>query len=239
MPVLLKIKLFGKVNGASPSQIHGAFFSLLYRVSNKLFSEVHPMEPKPFSLYLVGNTIRLSLLSDEIAEKFLKESINMERIRLGKRNYIVEKIEIDDNKILDFKDIISQAKAKKTIEVEFITPTTFRTGDIDTPLPLPRFVFSNWLWKWNAFCQNESEKIPNDVIRYVEEMCFISNMNIHSEIFDTGKEKIIGFVGRCTFSFSRILPEVRKYLNALADFAEFAGTGRKTTYGMGLTKRLS
>jgi CRISPR-associated endoribonuclease Cas6 len=48
-----------------------------------------------------------------------------------------------------------------------------------------------------------------------------------------------GFVGSCSFRLVGLQdPDVVKTLNALADFAFFAGVGAKTTMGFGVAKRL-
>ena len=49
-----------------------------------------------------------------------------------------------------------------------------------------------------------------------------------------------GFVGTCRFTVrpSRVEPVYRKILATLAAYSYYAGTGRKTTMGMGLTRRL-
>ena len=58
--------------------------------------------------------------------------------------------------------------------------------------------------------------------------------------FDGARAREQGFVGICRFTAksSRIAPAHRKILSALASYSYYAGTGRKTTMGMGLTRRL-
>jgi CRISPR/Cas system endoribonuclease Cas6 (RAMP superfamily) len=51
----------------------------------------------------------------------------------------------------------------------------------------------------------------------------------------------VGFVGQVTFAITqarKLDQAIVWQLNALADYAEFCGTGRKTTQGMGQTRRL-
>ena len=52
---------------------------------------------------------------------------------------------------------------------------------------------------------------------------------------------MVGFLGQVTFIITkaRRLNQAQVWqLNALADYAEFCGTGRKTTHGMGQTRRV-
>ena len=58
--------------------------------------------------------------------------------------------------------------------------------------------------------------------------------------FDGARTREQGFVGTCRFTAksSKIEPAHRKILATLAAYSYYAGTGRKTTMGMGLTRRL-
>ena len=58
--------------------------------------------------------------------------------------------------------------------------------------------------------------------------------------FDGARTREQGFVGTCRFTAksSKMAPVHRKILATLAAYSYYAGTGRKTTMGMGLTRRL-
>ncbi len=60
---------------------------------------------------------------------------------------------------------------------------------------------------------------------------FPSFVNIHTEILADSRSKIIGIVGE-------VEPIQIKQINILADFALYAGVGRKTTMDMGMMRRL-
>ena len=68
---------------------------------------------------------------------------------------------------------------------------------------------------------------------------FPSFINIHTEIVPDSRSKFIGIVGEVSY---RIMGDVEaiqvKQINALADFALYAGIGRKTTMGMGMGRRV-
>ena len=65
-------------------------------------------------------------------------------------------------------------------------------------------------------------------------------IKLHTEVSSNYDSKFIGCVGEISY---RILGDVEpiaiKQINALANFALYAGVGRKTTMGMGMTRRLS
>jgi CRISPR-associated endoribonuclease Cas6 len=122
---------------------------------------------------------------------------------------------------------------EKTIAFHLATPTAFRQGKYDSPLPTRENVFKSLCDRWNTYSEIP---INSEIIEYI----FPSRFDIKTEVvknYDT--HSFIGCVGEIGY---RILgdaaPEAIKQINALADFAMFAGIGRKTTMGMGMAKRL-
>lgn len=53
----------------------------------------------------------------------------------------------------------------------------------------------------------------------------------------TGRYPLIGFAGKCMYRIMDDDPVRVREVNGLADFALLAGTGMKTTQGMGQTRR--
>jgi CRISPR-associated endoribonuclease Cas6 len=113
----------------------------------------------------------------------------------------------------------------------FCTPTTFRQGQFDSALPTRENVFGSLLRRWNQYSGIE---FPDALIEHV----FPSFFDIQTELVTDARSKLIGCVGMMNF---RILGEVDatsiKQINALADFALYAGVGRKTPMGMGMVRR--
>jgi CRISPR/Cas system endoribonuclease Cas6 (RAMP superfamily) len=62
----------------------------------------------------------------------------------------------------------------------------------------------------------------------------------HALFFDGARTGAQGFIGMCCFTVhpARVAPEHRTILAALARYSYYAGTGRKTTMGMGMTRFL-
>jgi CRISPR-associated endoribonuclease Cas6 len=120
----------------------------------------------------------------------------------------------------------------RTFNFNFATPTAFRQGQYDTTLPTRECVFNSLLSRWHKYSGIEFTQIPIESI-------FPSFLNIHTEILADSRSKFIGILGQVNY---RILGDVEpiqiKQINALADFALYAGVGRKTTMGMGIIRRL-
>ena len=120
---------------------------------------------------------------------------------------------------------------ERTLNFTFATPTAFRQGKFDTTLPTRECVFNSLLSRWNKYSGIEFSEIAIESI-------FPSFVNIHTEILADSRSKFIGIVGEVSY---RILGEVEplqiKQINTLAEFALYAGVGRKTTMGMGMIRR--
>ncbi|ABA23773.1 CRISPR-associated protein, Cas6 family [Trichormus variabilis ATCC 29413] len=120
----------------------------------------------------------------------------------------------------------------RTLNFTFTTPTAFRQGKFDTTLPTRECVFNSLLSRWNKYSGIEFSEIAIESI-------FPSFLNIHTEILADSRSKFIGILGEINY---RILGDIEpiqiKQINALADFAMYAGIGRKTTMGMGMIRRL-
>lgn len=133
-------------------------------------------------------------------------------------------------------EALGKDRAQGPLQMIFCTPTTFRQGDLDLPLPVPRLVLGGLLEKWNRFSPFPLPLDPESLERRVA----LSAGRVRIRPFHDGRDEIRGFVGCAEFHVARSASaEERRALGALADFAFFAGVGRKTTHGMGLVRKPS
>lgn len=123
----------------------------------------------------------------------------------------------------------------RQVTLDFYTPTTFKSGGMHVPLPLPSLVFGNLVDRWNAF---SPIALSPEVRRFGEEMVAISRYKLESRsvAFKAGSQRI-GGVGRVTY---RAIGGDRYWLGVmqmLADFAFYSGVGALTTAGFGQARR--
>jgi CRISPR-associated endoribonuclease Cas6 len=120
----------------------------------------------------------------------------------------------------------------RQINFSFCTPTAFRQAHYDSALPTRELVFNSLLRRWNQYSGIE---FSEDLLTSI----FPSFFDIRTEMVADARSKFIGCVGALIF---RILGDVEpvtiKQINTLADFALYAGVGRKTPMGMGMVRRL-
>lgn len=145
----------------------------------------------------------------------------------------------------NYEQLYAQASSEnRRLTLQFCTPTAFRQGKYDSSMPTAERVFGSLLRRWNAYSGLE---FPKEILAAVQD----SQVNIRTEVAvdprsqfqHTGARvnpcnRFTGCVGKVTFQIlGRVTPETVRQLNALADFALYAGVGRKTTMGMGMGRR--
>ncbi len=135
-----------------------------------------------------------------------------------------------------YQGILREANATRQIDMEFVTPTVFRSGGKRNNIfPEPALVFGSYWNKWQAL---SPVKMNDDLNSYFENIN-VTRYQLESGIWDFGSYQEVGYSGACRFEIDRNLPDDKAVLiNALASFAQFCGTGAKTTMGMGQTRRI-
>ena len=195
---------------------------------------------------------RITLLKDQLFESISKMMLKgTPRLQLGDRNLILTRMLStpgSNNPWANFQsyiEIISATSSKRTIPMEFHSATTFRQRDLDMPLPIPRLVFQSYLSKWNAFMpaalftSRSVLVLSEELLDLVEQHLAVSFCQISTVAIRDVRSLTVGFKGSCSFRFVGRVPD--KYvwqINILANYGYYAGTGRKTTMGMGMTRRI-
>lgn len=121
------------------------------------------------------------------------------------------------------------------LELEFFSPTVFHSGGRNVPLPLPDLVYGSLVEKWNDFAP---VTVPPEVRRFAQECMAISRYDLTTRaVPGKGEGMQIGFVGRCRYAVLRADPYWVGILQALTDYAFYAGVGYQTTTGMGQARK--
>ncbi|MEA5600016.1 CRISPR-associated endoribonuclease Cas6 [Nostoc sp. UHCC 0252] len=185
---------------------------------------------------------RISLLDDTLFGKLTQLWLNLNPNRpwhLGPADLYITSIQGTPQSIQPWANASTYAQLYEeasdrhsSINLSFSTPTAFRQGQYDTTLPTRESVFNSLLSRWNKYSGIEFTQIAIESI-------FPSFVNIHTEILADSRSKFIGILGEVTYKILGAVEPIQiKQINALADFALYTGVGRKTTMGMGMTRRL-
>ncbi|MGQ9466874.1 MAG: CRISPR system precrRNA processing endoribonuclease RAMP protein Cas6 [Anaerolineae bacterium] len=121
------------------------------------------------------------------------------------------------------------------LELEFFSPAAFHSGGRNVPLPLPDLVYGSLVEKWNDF---SPVTVSPEVRRFAQECTAISRYDLSTRaVPGKGGGMQIGFVGHCRYTVLRADPYWVGVLQALTDYAFYAGVGYQTTTGMGQARR--
>ncbi|MEH2250547.1 CRISPR-associated endoribonuclease Cas6 [Nostoc sp.] len=184
---------------------------------------------------------RISLLDDTLFGKLTQLWLNLNPNRpwhLGPADLYITSIQGTPQSIQSWANASTYAQlyeeasdCNSSINLTFSTPTAFRQGQYDTTLPTRESVFNSLLSRWNKYSGIEFAQIAIESI-------FPSFVNIHTEILADSRSKFIGILGEVNYKIlGEIEPIQIRQINTLADFALYAGIGRKTTMGMGIVRR--
>jgi len=249
MPVKLLLK-FGlsspaRVSSLKPKVIHGIFFSL-FQKNRKVGELLHSPSLKPFTLFfpayfrkpegeVTSFTLELNLLNNELFPEVAKVLFSEKELEVSVNGVRAELRSLKPILVETYEGMLKESSLKRDIILDFLTPTSFKKGDVDLILPEPYLVFKNLLKRWNTF---SPIKIPaKEVISFVKRNLFVSGCWIRTKKVKVMKNaKITGFMGRVYFYALKEDPEILRALNSLCKFSEFSGIGRKTTMGFGKVK---
>jgi len=134
-----------------------------------------------------------------------------------------------------YQGILNDTTVLHQIDMEFITPTVFRSGGKrNNVFPEPAMVFGSYWNRWQALSPVKMDDNLNSCFEKIS----VTRYNLETGIWDFGSYQEVGYYGICRFEIDRSLSDDEVAgINALADFARFCGTGAKTTMGMGQTRR--
>jgi CRISPR-associated endoribonuclease Cas6 len=265
MPYSVVIKLHPQKKCTIPvtpgRQAHGLFFNLIKTVSPFLAEELH-REPSPKS-YTISPVqgkfktrdgqseifpdeeywMRITLLRQDTYKALMDYFIKKDSyLNLAGENFNVSQLITSPgthswSNYCDYKDLKQNTSQSKEINFRFFSPTTFKTGDITLPLPIPRLIFSGILKKWNRYASDLS--ISEDILHIIENSVAISKHDIQTRALDFEKYALSGFTGECTLKITgKISRSDIEIINLLSDFAFYSCAGIKSTMGMGQIKRI-
>jgi CRISPR-associated endoribonuclease Cas6 len=243
--------------GLGGEALHGLFFEALRRYDPAVAAELHAADDdRPFTLsglltdlprrdgrllIPAGRRLefRIGLLSDAVIEPVLGAFGSLAQtptaLRLGPAPARIDGLAFHPGshplvRATTYPSLLQRAADTPRLALHFLSPTSFRAGDVQDILPRPEHVFGSLLRTWQTFAP-----VPLDpALEAALPTLRLSEYELRTELVHFARYKVIGFKGRVTFTCP---PEAdaatRRALNALADFAFFAGVGYKTTMGLG------
>jgi CRISPR-associated endoribonuclease Cas6 len=221
--------------------MHAVFLQALNAVDAALSASVHEARLKPFAQALVAGerealSWRVSLLDDALYAPFCEGIKRLRLERVGNRPFALDVDGMQTNN-QSYAALAETATAAR-YQVAFYTPTTFKQRYYYQPLPNPYLCFQSWWGRWQQFAPPElSWNIA--LLDVVQAHLVVSYFRLHSELVQDGKRAYVGATGKMTFAplqAEKVAAHWWQGVSALGAYANFCGTGHKTTQGMGHTE---
>jgi CRISPR-associated endoribonuclease Cas6 len=137
-----------------------------------------------------------------------------------------------------YEDLWENSAHPTSLNLTFLSPTSFRKQNNHMPLPIPENLFHSYLRRWNNFAHIEFE--PEDFLQWINECVVLLRHNIRSSKVQPGKQgSVTGFIGNIQLGFvskAKQEPEYMQLVQALVNSAPYFGTGHKITFGLGQTR---
>jgi CRISPR-associated endoribonuclease Cas6 len=246
--------------GQGGEALHRLFFEVLRGHDASFAEHLHREVDKPFSLsgiltdhpkregrlHMRADSqveFRLGLLADEIIEHALAAfgalAMSGTPVQLGNASARVEGISFQPGThplvgSTTYPALLQQASQESQVRLQFVSPTSFRAGDVQDLLPRPERVFGSLFEAWQSFAPVRFDPALAQAFALIR----VSAYELRTELIHFAQYKVIGFRGQVTYTYPRQLDApTRQALNALADFAFYAGVGYKTTMSMGQVRK--
>ena len=245
--ITLPFEVGGEVSGSGLGRALCAnVYAWLEAADAGLAEEVHQRpEVKPFTLSPLTKArdgrrlLHVTLLDDSLWPAILAGLQSRPCLGIRDRSFALAPhgLEMD---YASYDQIFRDASASRYIDLRFVTPTCFRAGDLDYPLPEPRALYTSWLSRWQRFAP-QSLAIEEELLDAAWRHVGISDCDIRTQTVDLGYGKQVGFLGTltlCIVKAGELSEAMRRHLHVLASYAAFCGSGIKTTHGMGQTRRV-
>jgi CRISPR-associated endoribonuclease Cas6 len=153
------------------------------------------------------------------------------QVKLNEPN-VPDEIETSTYQFLT-NSLFSPQPPPRALTLEFVSPTMFRQGEKKPmPFPMPEMVFGSLLDHWNA-SSFVPTTLPEEARKYAKECLQLGRFDLQSRVLKMYGETFRGFVGRVRFQTTNYDRYWMSIMTMLAQYANYAGVGAKTTMGLG------
>ncbi len=228
--------------------LHALVLKWIALGNSEMASIIHASQNSPLSISsLLGNRrpsgtqvgdffyFRIGILDGSIIESLLSgfEQSETQKLVLANFPFVLRNIYALPGThhlagAADYGLLSHPSQVLNDIELQFLSPTSFKQNQGVQTFPLPELVFNSLHRRWNAFAPEQYQLAP------IEWNALVSayELKTHALKMEGGAE--IGAQGWVRYRFHEV--EAAKMATILANFAFFSGVGRKTSMGMGQTQ---
>ena len=230
--------------------LHGVLYHVLEMADRQDKTQeatwLHQHEaPKPYTLvpYYVDDGslagIQISAVGDRSATALTRAWLlareSPEPLLLGRQPLRIGETELVYDGTIN--SLVMDEKYQR-LGLRFLSPTSFKKGPGDMPLPMPESVFRRPFQVWNHY-SHPLERLPDSWLEWCANSVYITKHRIETVDVRVGPGSYVtGFVGEVWYEPYKGTSLQRRMLAALSRLAGYAGVGRKTTMGLGAVEFL-
>jgi CRISPR-associated endoribonuclease Cas6 len=132
--------------------------------------------------------------------------------------------------------LLARQPPPRRLELQFTSPTTFKSGGMHVPVPLPELVFGSLLERWNRFAPIQ---FPEEGRRYAAECLALGRYRLSSRVAPLKAGGLrVGAVGDVQYTCLNYDRYWMSVMAVLAAYARYAGAGAGTSMGLGQCRRI-
>ncbi|MGH2458612.1 MAG: CRISPR-associated endoribonuclease Cas6 [Chloroflexota bacterium] len=244
---------------------HALFLDLVRQVDPELAEALHaPSDRKPFTVSPVLHEVedrpltgvvrpgqrgrlRFTILDDRVfaalIQKFRREPTTV--VRAGSARLTIADVSTVPggwSGATTLEEISAGARPSRSVTLEFVTPTSFSLGSGPSGarlsfFPTATLVFNALRRRWDKLA---GPALDERLEPLLSQQLVETGYDLRTLALQMDHRPEIGFVGWCRYEAKGVGwdDDTLRQLNALADVAFYTGVGRKTTMGMGQTRRI-
>lgn len=211
---------------------------LMERLENEYAERLHEQGLKPYSQYLWGGEEK-----EWIVHTFTQDAYQNIMVPLldGRfTEFVIEKKEIPVKirekalKTANMQDLLGEfysGKCNRYLNLEFLTPTSFKSDGRYVIMPDARYIYQSLMNKYSA-ASSEMDMYDEETLEQLVDSSRIVGYKLRSTFFPLEGVKIPSFKGEMSIKVGGT-ETMAKYARLLARFGEYSGVGIKTAMGMG------
>ncbi len=213
---------------------------MMESISHEYAEKLHISEVHPYSQHAEygkgGIVWVISVLNDQAKEQIITPllSDSFDKIYIKDKDItlnIVSKNLFSFSYDELFHRHYMSENAYRYVELEFITPVSFKADGKYVIFPLAQMIVKNLIRKYDSSSGN-TEIYEDALMEHIEKNTDIVEYSLHTVKYPVSGIKIPAAIGRITLKISGA-PEFIRLINMLLEYGEYSGTGIKTSMGMG------
>lgn len=226
-----------EVNFQQSSNLQGV---IMETIEPAYAASLHGNQLNPYSQCIIKENDKviwsIKALNEEAYENIILPVSKLTDITLRKKQ-ISMSVYNKTVTVKDERELVKEfydKKCSKYLEVNFQTPTSFKSDGKYLIYPDLGLIYASLMRKYSA-ASEEFDMFDEETLEALVEQSEIIRYRLKTVPFPLEKVKITGFTGNICIHIKG--PEtMARYVRMLLEFGEFAGVGIKTGMGMGAMK---